>query len=87
MELTSLYFSAFKAASIIFWIAYGCLAGYSAIWIYRDAKTLPKLFLGSKPLWWSLACIVVGPIFVFIAYWLLHHSTISNRVNTSSDNS
>jgi hypothetical protein len=62
------------------WIALGIVA---AVWVYRDTQKLPQLFLGSKPVWWAIATVVIGPIWVLLAYWLIHHSTISNRVENN----
>lgn len=51
----------------------------AAVWIYRDAEKLPALFLGSRPIWWALLALI-DPIIVVLAYWAIHHSTISNRL-------
>lgn len=49
--------------------------------IYRDAKSLPKLFLGTKPWVWALCCLFQGPLIVVFIYWAIHHSSLSNRLN------
>lgn len=81
MESQSWTFS-FGMAMYLYYIAWILLGIVGSIWIYRDAKKLPKLFLGSKPAWWAAATILLGPIWVFIAYWLIHHSSISNRISS-----
>lgn len=48
--------------------------------IYRDAKSLPKLFLGTKPWSWSVCCVFLGPLWVMLVYWAIHHSSFSNRI-------
>ncbi len=69
----------------IYYFAWAVLGIIGSFWIYKDAKKLPKLFLDSKPLWWAIATIILGPVWVFIAYWLIHHSTISNRIKDEND--
>ena len=48
--------------------------------IYRDAKSLPRLFLGAKPWFWSVCGIFLGPHWVMLVYWAIHHSSFSNRI-------
>ncbi len=43
-------------------------------------KTLPKLFLGTKPWFWSVCCVFLGPLWVMLVYWAIHHSSFSNRI-------
>ena len=50
--------------------------------IYRDAKSLPKLFLGTKPWFWSVCCIFLGSLWVMLVYWAIHHSSFSNRISS-----
>lgn len=52
--------------------------------LYRDAKSLPKLFLGTKPWFWAVCCVCLGPLWVMLVYWAIHHSTFSNRVNSEN---
>jgi len=54
---------------------------FAAVWLYRDAKKLPSLFINSKPIWWAFAAVVIGGVWVVLVYWVIHHSTISNRIN------
>lgn len=87
MELNTLYLDAVRAFTLGFWLIYAIFAIFSSVWIYRDARKLPRLFLGSKPSWWGVACFVSGPIIVLAVYWLIHHSSISNRISTPGDTS
>lgn len=68
----------------LYYIGWGILGLFGAIWIYKDANGLPGLFLNSKPIWWAAACLLLGAVWVVLAYWLIHHSSISNR--SSSEN-
>jgi len=63
----------------IYYIGWATLGLFGAIWIYKDASKLPVLFLNSKPIWWSAACLLLGAIWVILTYWLIHYSSISNR--------
>ena len=47
--------------------------------IYRDAVALKDLFLGTSPMFWALCCIVLGPLWTVLVYWLIHYSNISGR--------
>ena len=80
METHSGVFS-FAMVMYVYYLAWFVLGVAGSVWIYRDAQKLPRLFLGSKPFWWAAATILVGPVWVFLAYWLIHHSSISNRFN------
>ena len=51
--------------------------------IYADAKKLPQLFLNTKPWFWAACSIFLGPLWVALVYWAIHHSSFSNR--TSED--
>ena len=69
------------------WWAIRTLLGiYVAILIYVDARKIPRLFLNSKPWWWAASAIILGPIWVVLAYWAIHHSTISNRIDPTTRN-
>ena len=68
-----------------YYLAWFILGLFAATWIYKDACDLPALFLNSKPMWWALATIVFGPAFVVPVYWLIHHSTISNRLDENNE--
>lgn len=59
----------------------------AAILIYRDASQLPHLILGTKPWWWAVAAVFLGPVWVVLVYWLIHHSTISNRLAEAGEDS
>ena len=48
--------------------------------IYKDAKRLPKLFLGTPPWFWALCAPIAGPRWTLLVYWAIHHSSISNRL-------
>lgn len=74
MLMNMLFTSGYLVANTIL----GILA---AILIYRDASKLPRLFLGSKPWWWAAAAVFLGPVWVVLVYWLIHHSSISNRLS------
>ena len=56
---------------------------FSALWIYKDARKLPVLFVNSQPIWWALGALVLGGIWVMLIYWAIHHSTLSNRENSN----
>lgn len=75
----------FLGFTFLYWAAWVVLGVIAAVWVYRDAKQLPRLFLGSKPIWWAFATILLGPVWVVLVYWLIHHSTISNRI-TNEEN-
>jgi hypothetical protein len=77
MESSAILFSVFAYS---YYIATFLLGLIAATWIYRDAKSLPVLFLGSRPVWWALIA-VIDPIISVSAYWIIHHSSISNRLN------
>ena len=47
--------------------------------IYRDAVALQDLFLGTSPLFWAISCVVLGPLWTMLIYWLIHYSNISGR--------
>ena len=66
----------------LYYIAWVILGIIGSVWVYQDAKKLPELFLNSKPIWWAIATILLGSVWVILAYWLIHHSTISNRVTS-----
>jgi len=68
MPLFFLYYSA--------WFILGLIA---SVLVYRDACKLPKTFLNIKPIWWAAATVLLGSVWVVLVYWLIHHSTISNR--------
>jgi hypothetical protein len=55
-----------------------------APFIYRDAKKLPALFLGIPAWVWAVSAPFFDPLWVTLVYWLIHHSTISNRINSGS---
>ena len=62
----------------IFWlilIAYGVLNSPFAIGVYRDAK-LRTPVLAPAEAWAALT--IVGGIFVVLAYWLMHRSTLAH---------
>lgn len=70
----------FKWSSVI--LAYGSsfiLGILMAPLIYADAMKLPKLFLNTKPWFWSACTIFLGPLWVTFVYWAIHHSSFSNR--------
>ena len=71
-SFTYIYFSYYIA-----WLVVNVFAG---VWIYKDAKKLPYLFLNSKPIWWFFASLILGGVWVILVYWVIHHSTISNRI-------
>lgn len=60
---------------------------FAAILIYRDAAALPRLFLGTKPWWWAIAAVFLGPVWVVLVYWVIHHSSISNRLDPDASES
>jgi uncharacterized membrane protein YhdT len=82
MENSTISFIGFYYAYWAAWITLGLIA---SVWVYKDAIKLPRLFLGSKPLWWAFATILLGPIWVVLVYWLIHHSTISNRIESQEN--
>ena len=55
----------FTGLLYIYYIVWALLGAIAGVWIYRDAKTLPALFLNSKPIWWLFASIISGPVWVF----------------------
>lgn len=73
---------AFTYFVYLYYFAWGILGIIGSVWVYRDAKKLPVLFLNSKPIWWALATVTLGAIWVVLVYWLIHHSTISNRTSS-----
>jgi len=66
----------------MYYIAWAILGVFGSVWVFRDANKLPVLFLNSKPIWWAIATILLGSVWVILVYWLIHHSTISNRVSS-----
>jgi hypothetical protein len=77
MEAGTISFTFFYYGYYIAWFVVNVFAGF---WIYQDAKKMPNLFINSKPIWWFFASLVLGGIWVVLAYWAIHHSSISNRV-------
>lgn len=65
-------------------VAHVVLGLFAAVLIYRDAARLPRLFLGTRPWWWAVAAVFLGPVWVVLVYWVIHHSTISNRLDADS---
>lgn len=65
---------------VLYYLAWFTLSLVAAVFVYKDANKLPTLFLNSKPTWWAAATLLLGPVWVILAYWLIHHSTISNRI-------
>jgi len=78
----------FSFSFFVYWyyFAWAILGLFAGIWIYKDAKKMPKLFLGSKPIWWAIAAVMLGGVWVIFVYWLIHHSTISNRIVAENEN-
>jgi hypothetical protein len=75
-------------SSAVTWIAISFILGVAiAPAIYRDAKSLPRLFLGTSPWFWALCAPFIGPLATLFVYWAIHHSTISNRANSSGKGS
>jgi hypothetical protein len=68
-------------------VAHVVLGIFAAVLIYRDAARLPRLFLGTQPWWWAIAAIFLGPVWVLLVYWVIHHSSISNRLDPDSNES
>ena len=68
-------------------VAHVVLGVFAAVLIYRDAARLPRLFLGTKPWWWAIAAVFLGPVWVLLVYWVIHHSSISNRLDPDSSES
>jgi len=73
--------------SSVYFFAHVGLGLFAAVLIYRDAVNLPKLFLGTEPWWWAVAAVFLGPIWVVLVYWVIHHSSISNRLDPDSSES
>jgi hypothetical protein len=68
-------------------LAHVILGLFAGVLIYRDAARLPKLFLSTKPWWWAVAAVFLGPVWVVLVYWVIHHSSISNRLDPDSSES
>lgn len=83
--LFSLLMNGLFSSGYIF--AHVVLGLFAAILIYRDAANLPRLFLGTKPWWWAIAAVFLGPVWVVLVYWVIHHSSISNRLDPDSSDS
>jgi len=77
-------FISFTGLYYLYYVCWFIVNAFAAIWIYSDAKNLPVLFIGSKPIWWSFAALVLGGVWVLLVYWAIHHSTISNRINSET---
>lgn len=71
-------------SSAVTWVGISVVLGLAiAPAIYRDAKSLPRLFLGTSPWFWALCAPFMGPLTTLLVYWAIHHSTISNRANST----
>ena len=68
-------------------ISHVVLGVFAAVLVYRDAAKLPRLFLGTRPWWWAIAAVFLGPVWVVLVYWVIHHSSISNRLDPDSSES
>jgi NADH:ubiquinone oxidoreductase subunit 6 (subunit J) len=73
--------SALGTLTILYYFVWVVINIFAAIWIYDDAKKLPSLFINSKPIWWAIAALILGGIWVTLVYWAIHHSSFSNREN------
>ena len=73
--------AAFGTLWMLYYAAWVVVNAFAAVWIYRDAKNLPHLFLDSKPFWWAIAALILGGVWVILVYWAIHHSSFSNREN------
>ena len=75
--------SIFTTFTYLYYIGWVIINVFAAIWIYNDAKNLSSLFINSKPIWWAFSALILGGIWVSLVYWVIHHSTISNRANNN----
>jgi len=77
-----------SVGSAFSWVAVSFILGVIiAPAIYKDAKSLPRLFLGTSPWFWALSAPFLGPLATLFVYWVIHHSTVSNRVNSVDEGS
>lgn len=70
-------FSIFSLYGINFLM--GCVV---APLIYKDSSNLDNLFLNTKPWFWAISAIFLGPLWAILVYWAIHHSSFSNRLNS-----
>lgn len=77
MEVGTTSLTFFYGIYYVGWFLINLLAG---VYIYRDAKKLPQLFLNSKPIWWFFSSLFLGGIWCIFVYWAIHHSSFSNRL-------
>ena len=71
MEVGTTSLTFFYGIYYVGWFLINLLAG---VYIYRDAKKLPQLFLNSKPIWWffHLYFLVVYGAFLYIGQYTTH---------------
>jgi hypothetical protein len=67
---------------IVLVIAIGVLNSPFAIGVYRDAKSRSPVLAPAEA--WA-ALTIVGGIFVVVAYWLLHMSTLSRSTKDADE--
>ncbi|WP_297532363.1 hypothetical protein [Thalassolituus sp.] len=79
MEAFSAIFAIFSAYGVNF-----LLGIIVAPLIYADARKLPVLFLNTKPWFWAVCAVFLGPLWTVLVYWAIHHSSFSNREGINS---
>jgi hypothetical protein len=55
------------------WVVYYAFGLLIGRYIYRDAKEREWLFLGIRPVWWTVLALFEPP-FGLLVYWALHYS-------------
>lgn len=67
------------------WVLYYGVGVIVGIFVYRDAKTRPKLAMNIRPFWWCAITILDAPLGVLV-YWVSNHSNLRTKQDTHESN-
>jgi len=63
----------------IYWVLYAITNLGCAYFVYQDAMKQSRHALNIGAGWWALFCII-GGVWPLLVYWVMQHSSLSNRV-------